>query len=95
MSPPARRLPAMAYTRQVPGKRSPPEQWQATTGAASLLTDVSAREPVEGTSLYFRISLFQFLISSFRLGGRYLMWKTASLKVPRCCIIFFCSMMMD
>jgi hypothetical protein len=41
------------------------------------------------------ISLFQFLISSFRLGGRYFMWRTASLKVPRCCMIFFCSMMMD
>jgi hypothetical protein len=65
MSPQARRLPAMACTRQLAGKRSPPEQWQATTGAASLLTDVSAREPVQSTSLYFRISIFQFLISSF------------------------------
>jgi hypothetical protein len=55
----------MACTRQVAGKRSPPEQWQATTGAASLLTDVSARELLEDTNPYFRISIFQFLISGF------------------------------
>jgi hypothetical protein len=39
-------------------------------------------------------SLFQFLISRFRSGGRYFMWSTASLKVPRCCMIFFWSRMM-
>jgi hypothetical protein len=42
-----------------------------------------------------RISIFEFLISSFRLGRRYFLWRTASLKVPRCCMIFFCSKMMD
>ena len=61
----ARGLPAMAYTRQVTGKRSPPELWLATTGAASLVTDISAPEAAEGTSLCFRISIFEFLISCF------------------------------
>jgi hypothetical protein len=41
-----------------------------------------------------RPSFFQFLISSFRSGGRYFMWRTASLKVPRSPMIFFCRRMM-
>ena len=61
----------------------------------SRTSSQSRRGLLEDTSPYFRISLFQFLISCFRLGGRYFMCRTASLKVPRCRMIFFCSRMMD